>query len=640
MDSSTYQNQANTKVGMAESIFSQIRKEQMDFMFNWISIVPGYTFNQYWTIKRIHLYLNSRFEDDTQYLGRDKLFFNITIPPCEVAMRMLNIDTKNIRLWPLNPESEFSTYLLEKELKVWLKSNKFGKILNQLAEEAPRFGSVVLEKTTDGAEVVDLRRLILDPTVDHVKESRFVTTIHYMTDQQLRSTKWDQDKVELAISRYENANTSEPYEDQYVNVNIMRSTPYIKIFKRYGEVPQHWLDDGLDPESKEGKKLIKSLFIVAGADWTMKNDDGKPVSDQGVVLFKSKWSKEWPFKDFHYMKTKGRWLGIGVAEMLFPVQERVNEMKNQKRVAMEISSMQLFQTKDKSIVRNVLTDLQSGDLMLVGQQGGIEQIPNEERGLESFKDEEASYDAQADKLSFAYEAVRGDTSDSNNTTLGQTQIAVAQGTSVFAFKKQNLSLFIQEFFNDLVLDELLSDLTPEHIMRFAGTSQELQKLDQAAAEVYANDYFKGEVLAGRLVLENDHDEAKQKAIKTYQKMGANRFLKIKGAFYKDAEFEFDFLVTDEQDDPSKLMQNIQGLITEIAGIPWQQDPVLKLLVHKQAEQMGISRAELELAEQEQQEIQQQNQQNQQNQQQMQQPQAVKPQQPGRTAPTAQPVAQI
>lgn len=626
MDSSTYQNQANSKIGMAPNIFAQIRKEQWDFMYNYISIVPGYTFNQYMTIKRAHLYLNSRFEDSTQYLGRDKIFFNVTIPPCEVAMRMLNIDTKNIRLWPLNPESEFSTYLLEKELKVWLKSSKFGQILNQLAEEAPRFGSVVLEKIKNSAEIVDLRRLILDPTVDHVKDSRFVSTIHYMTDQQLRDSSWDKDKVELAISRYENGNTSEPYEDQFVNVNIMRSTPYIKVFKRYGEVPQCWLNEKLDPESKEGKKLVRSLFIVAGADWTMKNDDGKPISDMGVVLFKSKWTKEWPFKDFHYMKTKGRWLGIGVAEMLFQVQERVNEMKNQKRIAMELSSLQLFQTKDKSIVRNVLTDLQSGDLILVGAQGGIEQIPNEERGLASFQDEEESYSAQADKLSFAYEAVRGDTSDANQTTLGQTQIAVAQGTSVFAFKKENMSLFIQDFFNDLVLDELLRDLTPEHIMRFTGTSQELQKLDQAASEVYANNYIKSRILSGNLSLQEDHEQAKEKAIKTYQKMGANRFLKIKEALYNDADFEFDFLVTNEQDDPVKLMQNIQGLITEIAGIPWRQDPVLKLLVYRQAEQMGLSRGELELADQE-------GQQQDQEQQQMQQAQQQQMGQPKQPVPS-------
>lgn len=591
----------NPTQGVATNIFSQIRKEQWDFMFNWISIVPGYPFNQYWTIKRIHLYLNSRYEDSTQYLGRDKIFFNIILPPCEVAMRMLNIDTKNIRLWPMNPRSQFSTYLLEKELKLWLKNHKFGKVLNQIAEEAPRYGSVVLEKTTDGCNLIDLRRLIIDPTVERIQDSRFITTVNYMTPTQLRESGWDADQVELAITRFSNANTQEPYEDQMVNVNVMRSTPYIKVYKRYGEVPNWWVDDKAKPGTKNGDKVVKSLFIVAGADMLQKTPEGKPVGELGVILFKSLWRKEWPYKDFHYMKTKGRWLGVGVAEMLFDVQVRVNEMKNQKRVSMEISSMHLFQTKDKSIVRNVLTDLQSGDMLITKE--GIEPVANEERNLPAFENEEESYSNQADKLSFAYEAIRGDTGDTNNTTLGQTQIAVAQGTSVFAFKKENLSLFIQDFFNDLVLPQLLKDLTPEHIMRFTGSGQELAKLDQAAAELYANDVMKTEMLKGNMVTPEHMDAAKQKALDTYKKLGTNRFLKIKENFYQDAEFEFDFLVTNEQADPAKMAANIQAVLAEMPQLsPLMGDPRVKLLIDKLYDQLGISAAEIELADQQAQDL--------------------------------------
>lgn len=599
---------------MNTNIFAQIRNEQRDFMFNWISIVPGYPFNQYYTIKRAHLYLNSKYlgggtGDSTPTtisqgsLGAttdqtDRLFFNITIAPCEVAMRMLNIDTKNIRLWPLEPKSYFSTYLLEKELKQWLKGNKFAKVLNQLAEEAPRYGSVVLEKTADGVSVTDLRRLILDPTVESIKDSRFVTTVTYMTPSQLRDSGWDTDAVETAIEHFQSFNTSEPYEDQFVNVNVMRSTPYIKVAKRYGEVPACWINKKLDPETPAGKKLVKALFIVAGADWVAKNEEGKPVQDMGVVLFSSIWRKAWPFKDFHYMKTRGRWLGIGIPEMLFDTQERINELKNQKRQSMEISALHLFQTPDKSIVRNLLTDLQNGDVLLMGKDGeGMQPVANEERNLSAFKEEEESYNNQVDKLSFAYEALRGDSGDAS-TPLGTTQIAVAQGTSVYAFKKENLALFIQEFFNDLVLPELLKDLTPEHIMRFVGSAQELQKLDAAAAEVYANDYVKKEILGGKMVLPEDMDAAKQKAMMEYQKLGENRFLKIKQNFYNDAEFEFDFLVTPEQADPAKMATNIQAVIGEVASNPnILSDPRLKLLFYKLCEQLGISQGELELADQ-------------------------------------------
>ncbi len=161
-----------------DNIYGTIRGEIDDFMYNSIEVVPGYIFNQYDTIKRAHLYLNSRFLDNTLYQNREKIFYNITKYRRDIAAKFLNIDTKDIRLWELNPKSKWSTFLLEKELQLWMKRNKVGKLLNEIAVEAPSFGSVVLRKTKKGASMVDLRRLFLDPTVETIQKSRFVTVKH------------------------------------------------------------------------------------------------------------------------------------------------------------------------------------------------------------------------------------------------------------------------------------------------------------------------------------------------------------------------------------------------------------------------------------------------------------------------------
>ncbi len=572
--------------GFAPNIFSQIRYENQQFLYNYIAPVPGYSFNQYVTIKRIYLYLQNKYENASQFLGRDKLFFDIITPPCEVAEKMLNVDTKNIKLIPINdPKNYFPVYLLEKELKVWLKTSKMGKVLNQIASEAPRYGSVVLEKTKKGAEVVDLRRLFIDPSVDNIKQSRFITTAHYMSETDLMDTGWD--NVDIAIERFKNTQAAPSFEDKSGDVNMIRSTPYIKVFKRYGEVPENWIDGG------NSQKLVRALFIVAGADDIEMNTDGKPIGEMGVILFKSRWTKEYPYKDFHYNKVRGRWLGKGVVESLFDVQVRVNELKNQKRISMELSTVHLFQTKDKQMVRNILTDLENGDVLF--SQNGIEPIVNEERNLASFKDEEASYLNQADKLTFAYEAVRGD-QPAATTPLGTTQIAVAQAASVYGFKRQNLDLMYQEFFNDMVMPQLLSDLTPEHIMRFTGSSQEIDKIDEASAQLYANEVIKKAALNGENVNVALQDAAKQKAINTYKKLGSNRFLKIKENFYKDVEWEFDFNIDNEQIDPQTIVQNVQAIMPFFENPAILQDPRAKVVFSRLSQQLGISPAELELAE--------------------------------------------
>lgn len=570
---------------MDNNIFAQIRLEANDF-FNGYIAVNGYDFNQYQTIKKCALYNDSKFEDDSLYLGRKKQFFNIVNPPCEVAAKMLNVDTKNIRLYPTSPKSYWATYLLEKELKLWLKTSEFAATLNQLAEELPIFGSVVLEKTKKGAQVVDIRRLLLDPSVEKIEDSRFITTIHYMTPSQLRATSWD--NVEEAITRFGSTNAASPYEDKRGDTNKQTSTPYIKIYKRYGEVPESWLDGG------KSDKMVRAVFIVAGADELIKNSEGKPIGEAGLVMFSAKWTKkDFPFKDFHYTRVKGRWLGKGIIEMLFQAQARINELKNQKRISMEISAMHLFTTPDKHIVRNVLSDLESGDLIL--SQNGIQPIANEERNLSAFESEEQSYLQQAEKLTFSYDAVRGE-NPASGTPLGTTEIVTSQAMSTFGFKRENVTIAYRDFFNSLVMPQLLSDLNAEHIMRFTGSSQELAKLDMMASELYANQFIKEEVLKGNFPTIADVEKAKQEKIKEYKKLGTSRFLKIKEAFYDDAEFEFDYVIDNENYDVQAITSNLKTVIGDLASNPAiLQDPRLKLMYFKFAEKIGVSQAEIEAA---------------------------------------------
>lgn len=582
---------------MEESIYARIRQESKGFYDSFISPVPGYSFNQYDTVKRCHLYRSSKFEDSTPYLGRDKLFFNVVNPPCEVASKMLNVDTKDIRLWPTNPKSQFSTYLLEKELKLWLKTSEFGALLNQIAEEAPVYGSVVLEKTPTGATLVDIRRLRNDQWADTIERSRFVHVDAYMTPTELRDSGWDETEVETAIARFGVSKGPDSWEDSAGDLNMQSATKLVKVTKRYGEVPAYMLDESLKPGTKSGDKAVRSLFIVAGADEQFKAEDGRPVGEKGCTLYKARWRGAWPFQDFHYTKQKGRWLGVGVIEMLLDVQVRVNELKNQKRLSMEITSLPLFQSPDRNVVRNVLTDLLPGDL--ITSPGGITPIANEARDLSSYVEEEQSYAAQAEKLTFAYEAVRGET-PASSTPLGTTQIVTQQATSVFAFKRENLCLFLRAFFNELVMPQLLKDLTPAHIMRFAGTAAELLAIDRAAAEVEANARIKEAVMERGIVPTPEEVEAfKQQFVEAQRKGGESRFIRIKDAFYDDAEFEFDFLIDSEQADPQLLANNLRTVITDLAqNAALLDDPVVALLYGKFAQQIGVSPAEMDGAMQE------------------------------------------
>lgn len=565
------------------TIYGQIREERNNFYNNSITVVSGYTHNQYEIIKRCHLYLSSKFEGSSLYLNRAKLFFNVTVPACEVGTKMLKVLTREIKLISDEAKNVFATLLLEKELKQWLKTSKFANILKKIADELPRYGSVVIEKTKDGCAIVDLRRLILDPSVERILDSRFVTIVYYMTETELKKTTWD--NVDVAIERFGDTRGASSYEDQEDSMTQVDSTPLVKVYKRYGEVPKWWIDGGKSSE------LVKALFIVAGVDAVITNENGSAVGDGGIILFKSRWYKQYPFQDFHYNKIKGRWLGYGITESLFDTQVRLNELKNQKRISMEISTIHLFQTKDKQIVRSILTDLESGDVLL--SPSGIEPIANEERNLSAFDSEEASYIQQAQRLSFAYDAVSGETLAASTTATAVIN-AQQQATSTFGFKRDTFTDALRDFFNELVMPELYSDLTAEHIMRFSGTTQEIQKLDEAASELHANDFIKDRVLNGETVTQEEIDMEKQRAIDEYRKLAGNRYLLIKDKFYDDVGFEFDFNTGNEQINPQQIATNAQALLA-VYNPQAMQDPIYKLVYFKYAESLGISQGEIEIA---------------------------------------------
>jgi hypothetical protein len=575
----------------AQNIFSQIRQEKKDFIDNDISIVEGYSFNQYETIKKIHLYYNSRFvSGELDENGRKKIFFNIVKSPCKVSTRFLNFDTKDVRLISTTPNNEIGTMLLEHELKNWLKKNKFANLMNEIAEKLPIFGSVVVKKTKKGAEIVDLRKLILDPTVKSIQESRFIILEHNLTPTQLREKVKDGwENVEEAITKFYENKAPDSYMDSET-LNQVISTPLIKVYERFGEVPESWLK-----ENGSEKKMVRSVEIVCGVDTFGKDDKGNVVKEEGLKLFKSKWFGAYPFKDAHYDKTDGRWLGIGNVEDLFPIQERINELTNEKRESMTISSKHIFQTQDRTIVKNILKDLSNGAVLMAGANGGITPLANEERNMGAFSNEEARYASQAKELTFAYDAVRGEALPTS-TPATNAVIQDRNSSSVFKFKRENLGNMFRDFFNDGVVQQCVKDLTPEHIMIFTGGPDKIKKLDERIVNSLSWRMAKEDILSGVIT---DQELIKQKLLEDLRKKGANRYILIKDGFYKDLEIEFDINIQNEQEDASVMSQNLFTVLQTLMANPGAiQDPVVRELFYAYAEKIGINPMKLEMAQQE------------------------------------------
>lgn len=576
----------------SQTIHGLIRKEMNDFIYNQIEVVPGCTFNQYDTIKKVHLYVNKKFQDDRPYQGRSKLFFDVATYRRDTISKSIDIDTKDIKLVADNPESDIQTFIAEKEFKFWLKDSEFGEILNELSDDLATYGSVVLKCVASQVENVDLRRLFLDPTVKNIRDSRFITQELYMTQTELEAMTGKWENIQDVIDSFGSYYAPQSYERDGM-MNVIGSTPYYKIYERYGEVPEYMIDD-----KSKSDRLVRALFIVAEPQATRKTESGA-VIDEGVILFKTKWTKDYPYEDLHYKRVKGRWLGIGAIEDLFEVQERYNEISNQKRVSMEISSLHFFQTQDKKAPNNLLRYANNGDVI---QTTGINAIANEERNLPAYAQEEALYNQLADRLTFAYDASRGEAMPSSTPATN----AVIQNNNINSFfskKRENFGLFITRVMNNHILPQLLKDISTEHILRFIGDPEDISKLDNMIAPFFVTDEVIKRTMKGESIYAPELEKIKEDVLMSLRKQGSQRFLDMKKDFYKNSKFTFDFVVTDEQQDTAVLAQNTFKLITDLASNPAVlDDPVLKVFYMQYASHIGINPMQLELALQKRQEM--------------------------------------
>lgn len=588
------------------NIFQTIREERQDFLNNEIEVVPGYTFSQYNTIKKIHLYYNSHYEkgdyETVNGVQRKKIFHNITSWRCEVATKMIDLDTKDFTLVSNTPEQDINVYLLERELKAWLKVNDMGKLLNQISETLPIYGSAVLQKTSDSAMLVDLRYLYNDPAAECLEDARYILKKNFLSHQDLRKMAkkgWEHvnEAIDLFSGKYRmgydlngvqqtNMGSNVYYEGAGSQSAKTKNAPLVEIFERYGQVPLSWFTD----REKDDSEYVLAKYICCGIDEVSKNDDGAILEEGGLVLYKEQ-IDELPFKEVHYKKTPGRWLGIGIVETLFENQRRINEIKNQEARALELGSMQVFQTKDATVASNILTDIENGEIKVVKSE--ITPIPTESREMGGFASVAENIEQHSDSLTFSRDVVSGETPPAT-ATLGAVQIETAQTTAVFDYKKENIGLFLQEFIEDLVFPQIEKELNREHVLRLTDSLDEILRLRKNYAMNCANQDMVQAVL-------NDQDPSQElwdsfftRYMGQVSAMGNKIWTQVQKNFFKNLDYYVDVVITNENKNVFSQIQNGQAILGLLEKDPTVlQDPAKKKIVFKILAGMGMHLSELE-----------------------------------------------
>lgn len=558
---------------MSKSIFEIVENCEHDFLHSPITIVDGYTFDQLQTIKNNQLYYAGKFESGNEDEFGYKYFYNIGKPRVKNAAKNIDLDTKDINIKATHPGNYYKAWLMRRDCKQWMRKRRLGQIFNEMAMMAPKYGTYVLKKV-GGKEIirrVDLKNIKNDPGCRKLEESGWLIEDHYYTPWELKKEVergWNADSINAAIKSFRDNRKENYVDEQHTDSNNKGGAQYILVKEFYGEVPESMYEEG----GNENKFILVNYIIVSAekSKVTQTGMNDKDAQKDGLILYKNK-IKKIPYKECHYDREEGRWLGVGIIEDMRDAQIMKNEQVNQMMLALKLSNLILFQTQDETLARNIITDLVNGDVMKV--KNAIHRIDTRNYGNAEGQAIITEIKTLADQLSNSFEVTTGESLPSG-TPFALGSLINQNAQKLFDFVRENLGLFLEEVFEEWIIPELSKDLNKAHILELTD-SREMKWVNERLMSNKMWDAISKLIMEeGRNPTQAEIDFAQQ-VLEERMKSGENVSMDIPENFY-DFEKSVEVDATGEKQNKAAALQSITSILQLIGGDPTRlEHPAIK-----------------------------------------------------------------
>lgn len=540
-------------------IEDKTKREIENFNNTSIKITGNLSFKQKDTIERsTHYYLGEYESGEYDEDGFKKYFYNITRNPTNTTAKAIDFDTSDIRFLTAGGGSSIKTWFFARDFKFWFKDKGFGKVLNKIFKRLAQYGSAVIKTIEGEPHVVDLRNFIIEQDAESIADANYVIELHpysgYKFYKKAEEKGWD------------NA-------DEVLKEFKQTQQNHIMVYERYGPV-------------KEGDKYSYKRVLLANPG-ERKDEQGENIGKTFELSRQDFEPEDLPYKEFHLEKVPGRWLGVGVPEILYDAQMRMNELINLQVKGSYWASKRIFQTQDEGISSNVLTDVSNGDVLHVEQQ--LTPVLTEERNLAAYNTEQERWLQNRNEQTFAQSVLQGEKMPAG-TPLGSAQMAAGMAKAYFDFVKQNIAQDVKDYLYDEVIPYFKNRNNGEHIINLTG--EDFSKLKDLYSTVNANKAVFDFLDKNGRPPSQQEMEMMTAAEKTSLKNEKQE--EIPEGFYDDVEYKLDIIITGEQEDTRVQASNLQMALQAISSNQaLLKNPVTKKILRKILEKGGISLEDLE-----------------------------------------------
>ena len=585
-----------------ETLHQLVRKAQDNLTTGSDKLGEYVDWSLYDTINQIFAYLNSKhISGSTDSLGREKPFFNIVSAAVNIWYRATDIDRKDIIVLPDKYANTASAFIATVLLQEWMKKTRFGVFLNEWGRVLAQYGSAVVKFVEQDGElvskVIPWQNLIVDP-IDFDALPRIER--FYKTPAQLKNmaTAGHPDYV-----GYDLEAVNKVVEDKgLTSRETMKGEQkdqrddFIEIYEIHGQLSLAQYKESKGEEPKDGDENIffQQMHVITWIDVKGEKND--------YTLYSGKEKKD-PYMLTHLIKEENRTLAIGAVEYLFDAQWMVNHSMKQWKDQMDLASKLVFQTSDANVAgRNVLTNLENGDIILNAVNQPVTMLPNTGHDITNVKAYAEQWRVLGQELTSTPDAARGITPPSG-TALGTVQITTAQGLSLFEIMTENKGAAVEDMLREYIIPHLKKKLDNNDEIAAVLEDRDIAKIDKMFVPKEAvkryNDRIKKLVLEGNFEEVAPFDKnAEEGAIQSQlAELGNTRFLSPDDITWKevvkDLEWKLDVMITNEQIDKQAVYQTYNTMLQTIAQNPMVlQDPNAKMLFNKVLLLGGVSPIEL------------------------------------------------
>jgi hypothetical protein len=531
-------------------IFRIIQDYSNYFTDEYVEIVDGYQFNQMDRVKKNHLYYAGKFISNQD---PNDVFFNIVKAPCKNETKNIDLDTKDVNVISDDVGASFKCLLLTIELRRYLDRYNIGQLFNKFSDDLPKQGSVVAKKI-GGKGIfakVPIKNLKNDPQAECLKDS-WVIEEHYYTPSELSKMNWDKEKIKEAIKSYNSTGMQNYVEDRSKFVVTNNKSKYILVREFYGEVP----------ESEFGGS--EEDFVLARYIVVMPENSGS-----GLILSQEKIS-EIEYKECHRDRIDGRWLGVSIPEDLEDLQMLKNQEINYIRDALKLSSLILLQTRDKTIAKNILTDLANGDIIRV--QSELNRIDLGDRNIS--QNSQISNEIQSLLVNLANmpEVTTGATLPSG-TSFSLGALINQNANKLFDYIREKMGLFYEDIFNNWVLPSISKNFNKKHVLELLNR-EEIIALQDDITNYLGKEIIKESLMNGKVPTRQEVELTLNTIRNGLEKEKVIKFDIPEGYFDFDKRISIRF--TDEAIDKATKLQSISTFIQMLGSNPaLLENPLVK-----------------------------------------------------------------